>query len=148
VGSFATGHGQIRAAGNISLGGSFQGSSLTLGAATLVGVGTATATTGFVTLVPMLPVVANLAPGSGPPGQVVTVTGSGFAGVVEVLFNDVAAAAFTVQSASQLVATVPPGATARPVRVRTSVGAANSRNPFQALPLATSAVASPTAPLV
>lgn len=124
MGSFATGHGQIRAAGNTSLGGSFQGSSLTLGAATLVGVGTATATTGFA-LVPMLPVVANLAPGSGPPGQVVTVTGSGFAGVVEVLFNGVAAAAFTV---------------------RTSVGAANSRNPFQALPLTTSAAASPTAP--
>lgn len=55
-------------AGNTSLSGSFQGSSLTLGAATLVGAGTATATTGFVTLVPMLPVVANLAPGSGPPG--------------------------------------------------------------------------------
>lgn len=47
--------------------------------------------------------------------------------MVEVLFNGVAAAAITV---------------------RTSVGAANSRNPFQALPLATSAAASPTAPFV
>ena len=135
--------------GNTSLGGAFQGASLTLGAATLAGAGASTSTTSVATLVPMVPVVDALAPGSGAPGQAVAVTGSGFAGVVAVLFNGVPAASFAVQSPNRLmVATVPPGATAGPVSVRTSVGAANSPQPFLPLALAAGAAAGPTGPLV
>lgn len=80
--------------------------------------------------------VAALAPSSGGPGQVITLTGSGFVGVTAVAFNGTPAAAFTVQSASHLEATVPAGVTAGPVSVRTSAGMSFSALPFQPLALA------------
>jgi hypothetical protein len=43
-----------------------------------------------------------------------------------------------------MAATVPPGTTAGPVRVRTKVGVANSAQPFQAVPLTTGAVIGPS----
>jgi len=130
--------------GNVSMGGSFTGASATVAGVPLSGV--AGRTTGFVTLVPMVPLVDNLAPSSGAPGQVVTVTGSGFVGVTDVLFNGKPAASFTVQSATQLVATVPVGVTAGPVSVRTGIGTSTSVGLFQPGPLAT-AVATAASPL-
>ncbi|NML66319.1 T9SS type A sorting domain-containing protein [Hymenobacter sp. RP-2-7] len=129
------------ARGNLSLAGSFQGASFTLGDTTLAG-GTGGPTTGFVTLAPTVPVLAAFAPASGAPGQVVTITGTGFAGVTDVLFNEKPAAAFTVQSATRLLATVPAGVVPGPISVRTSRGSTTSPAVF--LPLALAAV--PAAP--
>jgi hypothetical protein len=67
-----------------------------------------------------------IAPSSGSPGQVVTLTGSGFVGVQDVLFNGTPASSFKVQSATSLEAMVPMGATTGPVSVRTSAGLAAS----------------------
>jgi hypothetical protein len=73
----------------------------------------------------VVPLVAAIAPSSGTPGQLVTLTGTGFAGATEVLFNTTPAA-FTVQSATRLTATVPPGVTAGLVSVHTSAGTGSS----------------------
>ncbi|MDB5236669.1 MAG: Por secretion system C-terminal sorting protein [Hymenobacter sp.] len=86
-----------------------------------------------------LAIVGTLAPGSGAPGQTVTVTGSGFAGATAVLFNGAPAASFAVQSATQLTAVVPVGVTAGPVSVRTSAGTGTSASAFQPTALATAA---------
>ena len=77
-----------------------------------------------------------LAPSSGAPGQTVTVAGRGFVGVTAVLFNGAPAAAFAVQSATQLTAVVPAGVTPGPVSVRTGAGAGSSPVPFQPTALA------------
>jgi len=121
--------------GNISVAGNFQGSSFTLGGTTLTG-GTGGPSTGFVTLVSSRPVIASFAPSSGVPGQVVTLVGSGFINVTQVLFNDTPATAFTVQSATRLLATVPPGITPGLMSVRTATGSASSPEVFQPLALA------------
>ncbi len=62
-------------------------------------------------LAPSPPVVSKLSPKKGPAagGTVVTITGSGFTGVTEVLFGGVKAA-YAVGSASSISATSPPGA--------------------------------------
>jgi hypothetical protein len=121
--------------GNVGLSGSFRAASVLLGATTLAG--QAAANTGFVTLVPMVPTIDTFVPGSGAPGTVVAVTGTGFAGVTQVLFNGISATSFTVQSTTRLLATVPAGATAGPVSVRTSSSTGNSGAPFQPVVLAT-----------
>jgi hypothetical protein len=138
----------VDAYGNASVGGSFQGFSLTLGPTTLAGAGQVPTGTGFVTLVPMVPAIASFAPGSGSVGQVVTVTGTGFAGVTAVLFNGVPAPTFTVQSATRLLATVPAGNTAGPVSVRTSSSMANSGTPFQQVALAAAGAQAQPIPVV
>ncbi|CAA9222878.1 MAG: hypothetical protein AVDCRST_MAG56-538 [uncultured Cytophagales bacterium] len=62
------------------------------------------------------PLVTGFSPTSGVAGTTVTLTGSYFEGVNQVEFNGVGAA-FTVQSATRLTATVPAGATTGPIRV-------------------------------
>jgi YVTN family beta-propeller protein len=59
-----------------------------------------------------LPQVTGVSPSGGAPagGSQVTVTGSGFTGASAVDFGAVAATAFTVNSATSITATVPPGA--------------------------------------
>jgi hypothetical protein len=79
---------------------------------------------------PTVSTIATVAPGSGTPGQTITLTGSGFVGVTAVLFNNIPAAAFAVQSPRQLTAIVPEGNTAGLVSVRTAAGTANSRLAF------------------
>lgn len=91
-----------------------------------------------------LAVVGTLAPGTGAPGQTVTVTGSGFVGVTAVLFNGQPAASFAVQSATQLTAVVPTGVTAGPVSVRTATGTSASAMAFT--PTALSAATAATHP--
>jgi hypothetical protein len=71
-----------------------------------------------------------LIPSSGSPGQLVTVTGSGFVDVTAVSFNGTPAASFAVQSASRLTAVVPAGATAGPISVRTAAGTGSSATAF------------------
>ena len=67
------------------------------------------------------PAVTALVPSVGPAGTVVTVTGHALGGVRSVSVGDVNAA-FTAGSASSLRVTMPPGAGAAPIRVRTAAG--------------------------
>jgi uncharacterized repeat protein (TIGR01451 family) len=78
---------------------------------------------------PPVPTVSGLAPTSGPAGTSVTVIGTNLTGASSVRFNG-AAASFTVNSATQITATVPTGATSGTVGVTTSDGTATSPSAF------------------
>jgi len=78
---------------------------------------------------PPPPAVSSVTPSSGWPGSSVTISGSAFTGATSVTFNG-AAAVFTVNSDSQITATVPPGATTGPVSVTTPSGTGTSSAPF------------------
>jgi hypothetical protein len=93
---------------------------------------------------PVLARITALTPGSGMPGQIVTITGTDFIDVEAVLFNETPAASFTVQSATQLKAVVPTGATAGPIKVRTVAGTGISPTAFQPLALASAVRTKPT----
>ncbi|SNR34148.1 SBBP repeat-containing protein [Hymenobacter mucosus] len=118
--------GEARVAGRFS-------TTLPLGSTTLIG-STTTSNWFVASLTDNLPTLASIAalvPSSGAPGQEVTVSGTGFVGVTQVLFNGSPAARFAVQSATQLRATVPQGATAGPVQVQTLAGTTASVTLFQ-----------------
>jgi hypothetical protein len=91
-----------------------------------------------------LPTIATHAPSSGAAGQAVSLTGTGFVDVIAVLFNGIPATAFTLKSATQLEAIVPPGITSGPISVRTNAGTGNSVLSFQALILAATVPAEAT----
>lgn len=55
--------------------------------------------------------ISDFSPKRGGPGTSVTLTGQAFTGATGVQFNDASTGAFVVQSDSEIVATVPPGAT-------------------------------------
>jgi hypothetical protein len=61
---------------------------------------------------------------------VVTITGTGFTGATAVSFNNVAATSFTVNSATQITATVPTGATTGKIRVTVGGGTVASTADF------------------
>lgn len=128
----------LDAAGNVLLTGAFQGATASFGFATLTG--SSTAPTSYLAFVPgaLSLAIATMAPSSGAPGQVVTLTGTGFVGVTAVQFNGIPAASFSVQSTSRLEAVVPAGATTGPVSVFTSRGTVATTVPFQPAVLAVS----------
>src|SRR6185369_6707597 len=72
-------------------------------------------------------------PTSGAPGTRVTITGSAFTGVTAAKFNGVAAA-FTVNSGTQITATVPATATTGPISVTSPGGTATSAATFTVAP--------------
>lgn len=78
------------------------------------------------------PSISGFSPTSGAAGTPVTVSGSGFTGASAVTFNG-ASASFSVQSASQLIATVPAAATSGPIAVTTPLGTATSAASFTVL---------------
>jgi hypothetical protein len=69
--------------------------------------------------VPSGPSVSGFSPTAGPVGTSVTITGSGFTDTTDVAFNgsSVGAGNFTVQTDTQITATVPVGATSGPISV-------------------------------
>jgi subtilisin family serine protease len=79
------------------------------------------------------PTITQLSPSSGPVGTEVTIGGFAFTGATEVTFGGVAAA-FTVDSATQITATVPAGAPSGYVRVTTPVGTSTGVATFFVLP--------------
>ena len=75
------------------------------------------------------PIVSSFTPAAGPVGTPVTITGNNFTGATEVAFNGTAAT-FTVNSNTQITATVPTGATTGTISVTKATGAGTSVNVF------------------
>jgi hypothetical protein len=94
------------------------------------GLGTATSATDFTVTAPQPPTVTSFSPTSGPVGTSVAIMGTNFTGATSVSFNNVNAATFTVNSATQITATVPAGATTGRVRVVTTGGTGTSATDF------------------
>ena len=100
------------------------------------------ATTGFVSILTpgatlksnrkFLVAPANLTftPTSGPVGTVVTITGTSLTGATKVAFGGVKAITFTVNSDTQITATVPTGAVTGKISVTTPGGTATSTDSF------------------
>ena len=66
---------------------------------------------------PLCPIVNNLNPANGTVGSLVVITGANFTGVTSVKFNNDVNAVFTVDSATQISATVPTGAMNGPIKI-------------------------------
>ena len=79
---------------------------------------------------PAKPAVSGFAPSGGPPGTLVTVTGSGLGKAIAVTFGGVRASTFTVLSDERLTAVVPYGATTGPVGVQNAGGTGTSAESF------------------
>jgi hypothetical protein len=71
---------------------------------------------------PPLPQIVTVTPQTGGPGTSVVISGTNFTGSTMVLFNGVPATAFSVDSAAQVTATVPAGATTGVVAVQNGSG--------------------------
>jgi hypothetical protein len=97
--------------------------------------GTATSATNFVVAVP--PTVTGFTPGSGVPGTSVVITGTGFDTASAVAFNGYGAS-FTINSSTQITATVPSSATTGKIKVTNAAGAASSSASFMVPPQITS----------
>lgn len=82
-----------------------------------------------VTTPPSPPSVSGFTPTSGPPGTVVDITGSNFTAATNVDFNGTQAA-FTVNSDTDISATVPDGATSGPISVTSPAGKGTSTASF------------------
>ena len=77
--------------------------------------------------------ITSFTPTSGAPGTHVTITGSAFTGATAAKFNGVAAA-FTVNSSTQITATVPATANTGPISVTSPGGTATSAATFTVAP--------------
>lgn len=77
----------------------------------------------------VLPALTSFLPPSGQVGTQVTIKGNGFIGTTNVTFNGTKAT-FTVNSATQITATVPSGATTGKIKVTTPGGVATSATDF------------------
>jgi hypothetical protein len=80
--------------------------------------------------VPAAPVISSFSPTGGPVGTSVVITGQNLTNASAVAFNGVAAVTFTVNSATQITATVPAGATTGLISVTTPGGTAASATVF------------------
>jgi PKD domain/IPT/TIG domain/Divergent InlB B-repeat domain len=94
------------------------------------------------TLVPP-PRIDSFTPTGGPFGTVVDIRGSNFTGAIWVEFNQHGASSFTVDSDSEIHATVPDGATTGPISVTTVSGTGRSSSSF-AVPTPTISSFTPT----
>ena len=92
--------------------------------------GTATSATNFDVTPSPMPTLTSFNPTSGAVGTSVVITGTGFTGASAVTFGGTAATAFTINSDTQITATVPTGATTGPIVVTTPGGTATSTTDF------------------
>ncbi|RPD47021.1 T9SS C-terminal target domain-containing protein [Hymenobacter sediminis] len=106
--------------------------------------GTAVSATPFVL---PTPAIASFTPTAGGPGLVVTLRGNYFTGATGVSFGTVAAASFTVVSATEVTAVVPEGATTATIRLTSPSGTGTSASLFTVLaaPVATTWAPGPNA---
>src|SRR5438552_3279074 len=84
----------------------------------------------FAFMVTPSPTITSFTPTSGPGGTVVTIAGSNFTGATTVAFNGQAAAAFGVNSDTQIQALVPSGASSGPISITTPAGTGSSTSNF------------------
>src|SRR5436309_3246147 len=89
---------------------------------------------------PAAPTITSFSPTSGAVGSSVTITGSAFTGATAVKFNGTASTTYTVNSDTQITATVPSGTTSGPIAVTTAGGTGTSATNFGV----TATVAAPT----
>ena len=75
------------------------------------------------------PTISSFSPTSGPVGTSVTISGTNFTGASSVKFNGTSAS-YTVNSSTQITATVPSGATTGPISVTNSSGTGTSSSSF------------------
>jgi large repetitive protein len=87
-----------------------------------------TTTSGFTVIAP--PSITSFSPTSGSEGDTVTITGSHFSGATEVDFNGTPATTFSVDSDTQITATVPTGATTGKITVTRPHGSGTSSGDF------------------
>ncbi len=104
------------------------------------------ATTGFITVTTpsralksdrkflVTPSLLSFSPSSGQVGTPVTITGMSFTGATRVAFGAVKATTFSVDSDTQITATVPTGAVTGKIQVTTPGGIATSSTSFTVLP--------------
>jgi uncharacterized repeat protein (TIGR03803 family) len=78
----------------------------------------------------VVPIISSFIPTSGLVGAQVTITGGGFRGATKVTFGGITAPTFTVDSGSQITATVPAGAVTGKIKVTTPGGTATSKGTF------------------
>ena len=76
------------------------------------------------------PTISSFTPTSGPVGTIVIITGTGLMQTTKVTFNKVSATSFTVNSDTQVTATVPTGSTTGKIAVTTKGGSATSTTSF------------------
>jgi hypothetical protein len=98
------------------------------------GAGTGTSAGSFTFTGASAPSVTSFAPTSGYPGQTVTIQGSNFTGSTDVSFNVTSAADFSVDSDTQITATVPVGASTGPISVTAPGGTSASLEDFLVVP--------------
>ena len=91
--------------------------------------GTATSATDFTVIVPA-PTITSFSPTSGPVGTAVVISGTNFIGTTTVAVNGKAVSLFTVNSSSQIVATVASGSTSGNITVTTPGGTATSTGTY------------------
>ncbi len=92
--------------------------------------GTATSSTDFTVASTSCPTITSFSPGSGPVGTSVTINGTNFSGVTQVVFRTTQATSYTVNSSTKITAAVPSGATTGPIKVTASGGTGSSLSDF------------------
>lgn len=92
----------------------------------------------------VLPAIVDVSPSSGFVGTTVTITGTTFTGLVSLRFG-AAAAGVVSATDSEVVVTVPAGATSGPVALTTGAGTAASATPFEVIRPPTVTSFTPTA---
>jgi hypothetical protein len=93
--------------------------------------GTATSSSPFIVIPP--PAISTFTPTSGAAGTTVDLQGAGFTGATSVTFNGTNAS-YTVNSDSEIHATVPAGATTGPISITAPGGTATSSASFTVIP--------------
>ena len=95
-------------------------------------VGTGCSAFNFIIGAPV-PSITSFSPTSGNTGTNVSITGQNFTGVDSVQFNGTKVTSFTVNSSTNISATVPVGATTGPIRIFTTAGSVTSSSNFNVL---------------
>jgi hypothetical protein len=83
---------------------------------------------------PGSPTITRLSPSSGAVGSSVTISGTNLRGASAVTFTGATASSYSIDSDTQITATVPVAATTGPIAVTTRGGEATSAEPFTVLP--------------
>jgi hypothetical protein len=93
-------------------------------------VGTSAASALSVVAPVLAPTISSFSPASGAVGTSILITGTNLSAVTAVQFNGISASVWKIVSATQISATVPPGATSGAVKVSTATASATSSTAF------------------